>query len=124
MDGERKYTKERVRLAAERLLSPLANNKPKYSLSERRIRVKFINMILRNSHFSPKSSKLLKALAKKDTIDSSDIKIETESIAPRGLVRDTRKKIKSSQYLKDTFDIGSLRQGRKWIYFIKVVLPS
>lgn len=94
---------------------------PGHRKSARKTRTYFRSIIRRYFRFSPKQEKLLNALAAKGSLDSLDIKVATDTKAPRALVRDTRKRIKSHEHLKDFLDVGSYRKGRQWRYFLKVL---
>lgn len=95
-------------------------NEPKYPKSKRRQWVNAINVIIQHFPFSPKQKKLLKAFGKKQHLDSLDIKMATGSKDPTALIRDTRKRIRSLQHLKEIVAIKSYRYGQKWIYNLTI----
>lgn len=92
----------------------------KYPKSQKRQLTSLLKTILRNFPFPKKQLKLLEALTTKGSLEINEITEETGSKAPRGLIRDTRKKIKSYQHLRNiNMDIGGVRRGKKWLYYLK-----
>lgn len=92
--------------------------------SDRRVRTKLANIILRYFSFPLKQKKLLKSLAIKVSLDLLDIKTETGTKSPEALIRDTKKRIKSYPILKKLIDIGSFRKGKKRFYYLKILSPQ
>lgn len=110
--------RKRARIAAIRLLAPeeALRKKPK---SKKRSATETMAIIKRNFPFPDKQSKLLKALITRGSLDTYTLQNITESKDIKALVRDTRKKIKSYEHLRNIIDIGSFRKGKKWLYRLK-----
>lgn len=88
--------------------------------SERRIKNSLKSIIRQNFPLAPKQAKLIDALITRSCLDSTDIRVATDTEDPIALVRDTRRRLKSTQYLRDVIEIESFRQGKRWFYSLKV----
>lgn len=95
-------------------------NEPKYPKSKRRQWTSVMKTILNNFPFPNKQRRLLEALTSGGSLGINEIADATGSKAPRGLIRDTRKRIKSYQHLRNiNIDIGGFRRSKKWLYHLK-----
>lgn len=107
--------------AAMRLLAPqgVINPPVPVKLSENREWKKIMIRIMRISPFPKKQKKLLMTLAERGSLDLHDISAVTDSHDPKSLIRDTNRTIKSSQYIKNLFSIGSSRKGKSYEFQLR-----
>lgn len=127
MDGRnKKLSPVEIRnlLLAEEGLEVRKIGEPRYPKSARRQKTQLMNGILQSFPFPKAQQELLKALNSKGLLDVHQIAQETGSKAPDALIRDTRKMIKSTQYLRDILAIGIFHRGRRWLYYLKFMDPS
>lgn len=99
----------------------------KYQGSEKKRWNQTINRIIKIFHFTKKQKEILKALSSKSPLEINQIVAmvgTTNNEAARALINETRKRIKSTQYLKDVMDIGIFGQGRKRFYTLNFFDPA